>query len=570
MLEGMKKHILLVHPKFPTTYWGFQESLSIIGKKASLPPLGLITLAAYLPDEWDLTLVDLNIAPLDDRDLLWADAVLMGGMLLQFDSMQDVTTRAHELRRPVVVGGPAPTTSPELFSNADLLVQGEVEERESEVIEAISALWHEQYEKKVGLAASARVLPAPPSHPDMTKVPVPRFDLLDIKAYTTMSIQYSRGCPFHCEFCDIVEIFGHASRVKTDEQILAELDTLRRLGFSGSIFFVDDNFIGNKKAVRHLLPKITTWQQTHERPFDFYTEASINLARDPKLTRTMIQAGFRSVFVGIETPSTKALEEAGKKQNLALDLNEAIATLTQAGLEVMGGFIVGFDSDTPDIFEIQRAFIQSNPIPLAMIGTLIALPETALWRRLDAEGRLRTSTSGDQFGRSNFIPAMDERALLSGYRQLMKDLYSPAAYYERCAAYIKQAGRLPAGGWQGISDLKDFANILYKIGIKSPDRKHFWRLLRQVIEFAPHTLKWAVVHAIQGEHMIRYTSKHVLPRLDEALAEYDHEQALAQPEIEIRRPARQPIDPHQPKVLPFPSRRPAARRLHPALSSAQQ
>ncbi|MCD6498942.1 MAG: B12-binding domain-containing radical SAM protein [Deltaproteobacteria bacterium] len=562
----MKKHILLVHPRFPTTYWGFQESLSLIGKKASLPPLGLVTLAAYLPHEWDLRLVDLNIVSIDNRDLLWADVLLVGGMLLQLDSMREVIARAHRLGRPVVIGGPAPTTSPELFDEADLVVQGEIEERETDVIEAISALWSKTPD---GTEALPHVLAAPQTHPDMSKVLVPRFDLLDIEAYTTMSIQYSRGCPFHCEFCDIVEIFGHASRVKTDDQILVELDAIHRLGFRGSIFFVDDNFIGNKKAVRRLLPKIAAWQETHGRPFDFYTEASINLARDSKLTSSMIQSGFRSVFVGIETPSAEALAEAGKKQNLAVDLNEAIATMTRAGLEVMGGFIVGFDSDGPEIFEIQRSFIQSNPIPLAMIGPLIALPETALWRRLEEEGRLRASTSGDQFGRSNFVPIMDERALLVGYRQLMADLYSPKAYYERCEAYIKEAGRLPTGGLAGVTDIKDFANALYKIGLKSPHRRLFWRLLRQSFGAAPHTLKWAVVHAIQGEHMIRYTQEYVLPRLDAALDELDEERASARPVVETRRPVSPSIAAKQPKVLRFPSRPVLARDLNPVQSSFQ-
>lgn len=545
--KAMKRHVLLVHPKFPTTYWGFQESLALVGKKASLPPLGLVTLAAYLPDEWELRLLDLNIGPLTDRDLRWADAVLTGGMLIQKDSMQTVTDRAHRLGRPVVVGGPAPTTSPELFTGADLVVQGEIEDRPTELVEAITALWDRERNCSV-----PEILAAPQGHPDMAKARVPRFDLLEIRNYTSMSIQYSRGCPFNCEFCDIVEIFGHASRVKTDEQILAELDLLYELGFVGSIFFVDDNFIGNKKAVRHLLPKIARWQEERGRPFDFYTEASINLAKDPKLTEAMIQAGFRSVFVGIETPSAEALAEAGKKQNLALDLNEAIATLTRAGLEVMGGFIVGFDSDKEDIFEIQRAFIQSNPIPLAMIGVLIALPGTALWRRLEAEGRLRGHTLGDQFGRANFVPTMDERMLLAGYRRLLADIYNPEAYYERCEHYVRQAGPIPTSGWAGMSDIKDFLKMLYKIGLRSPRRRHFWRLLRVAAQSGPHSVKWAVVHAIQGEHMIRYTQEEVLPRLDRTLALMDKEQERVSEKP--RKTRTLATERKQPEVIAFPGR----------------
>lgn len=555
----MKTHILLVHPEFPTTYWGFQESLSIVGLKASLPPLGLVTLAAYLPPEWDLRLVDLNIAPLDDGDLLWADVVLVGGMLIQLEAMQEVIRRAHRLHRPVAVGGPAPTTSPERFDAADLIVQGEVEGRSDVVVRAIASL---DVEPSRALAETApRVLPSPAAYPDMSTARIPRFDLLDIRSYTSASIQYSRGCPFHCEFCDVVEIFGHASRVKTDEQVLAEIEALHRLGYTGSIFFVDDNFIGNRKAVRRLLPKIAAWQEAHGRPVDFYTEASINLARDPRLMDDMVRAGFRSVFVGIETPSTEALAEAGKKQNLAGDLGEAIATLTRVGLEVMGGFIVGFDADTPEIFEAQRAFIQSQPIPLAMIGILIALPGTALWQRLDKEGRLRTLTQGDQFGRPNFAPAMDERALLAGYRQLMADLYSPQAYYARCEAYALQSSPLPVSGWKGGADIQDLLRVLYKIGLRSPRRRQFWRLIRQVALHAPHTLKWAIVHAIQGEHMIRYTEEHVLPRMDEALAELDSghvasKAAAAQPAAHPAHP--RGAKPIWPSPLPLPTQPAAA------------
>ncbi|MCK5798067.1 MAG: B12-binding domain-containing radical SAM protein [Deltaproteobacteria bacterium] len=528
----MTKRVLLVHPTFPTTYWGFQESLAIIKTKASLPPLGLVTLAAYLPPSWDLRLVDLNIDALENRDLRWADVILMGGMLIQLKSMHEVISRAHSLDRPVVVGGPAPTTSPEAFGDADLIVQGEIEGQVDTLREALDSLMSPRnplQSKNAGdrQRGSARILAAPKQHPSMSSARVPRFDLLKIHDYTSLSIQYSRGCPFHCEFCDIVEIFGHRPRVKSDDQVLAEIATLHRLGYTGSIFFVDDNFIGNKRTVQRLLPKLASWQRAHGRPFDFYTEASVNLAADERLMLQMIDAGFRSVFVGIETPSTEALTQAGKSQNLGIDLNEAIATLTRTGLEVMGGFIVGFDTDTAAIFEMQRAFIQRNPIPLAMVGLLIALPETALSRRLEGEGRLRGPTSGDQFGRPNFEPAMDERTLLVGYRKLMVDLYSPEAYYDRCEAYVRQAGPLPIGGDEGATDIAAFLRIAYHVGLRSPRRRLFWRLLHHARRAAPHVLKWAVVHALQGEHMIRYTQEHLLPRLDAAIRVIDAERVAA-------------------------------------------
>jgi radical SAM superfamily enzyme YgiQ (UPF0313 family) len=505
------KKILLVHPHFPVTYWGFQDALRIVDRKAALPPLGLITLAAALPARWELRLVDLNCGPLRDEDLRWADVVFTGGMLIQLESMREVMARAHALGRPVVVGGPTATTCPDVFADADVIFQGEAEGRIDEIVEAVDAL---------GPPATGQlVVPAGEGRPDISQVPTPRFDLLNVKDYTTMSIQYSRGCPFRCEFCDIVELFGHTPRVKTNEQVLAELESIRRLGFKGSVFVVDDNFIGKKRAVRELLPLITEWQREHGMPFDFYTEASIDLASDDELMTAMIAAGFRSVFVGIETPSKSALAEAHKGQNLRMDLAEAVDRMTAAGLEVMGGFIVGFDSDRDDIFEAQREFIQRSPVVLAMVGVLFALPGTALWRRLAGTDRLRDRSVGDQFGRSNFLPVMDEERLLRGYRELMRELYSAEAFYGRCENYLDRVGEIPHSGDQGLDDILYFVKIAFGLGVRSPRRRLFWRLLNKARTGVPHGFKWAVVKALQGEHMIRYTEEHVLPRLDRAIAE---------------------------------------------------
>jgi radical SAM superfamily enzyme YgiQ (UPF0313 family) len=509
------RNVLLIYPRFPITYWGFQDALKLVNKRASLPPLGLVTLAACLPDSWELRLRDLNIEPLSDRDLQWAEVVFVGGMLVQLDSMQEVISRAHELGRPVVVGGPTATSSPEVFPTADVVFQGEVEDDTEALVQTVEAL--------SGLEAPGRgaqvVLPPGEQRPSMSRVPLPRFDLLDLQQYNSMSIQYSRGCPFHCEFCDIVEIFGHVPRVKSSQQVLAELQELHRLGFVGSIFVVDDNFIGNKREVRKLLPQITRWQEARGRPFDFYTEASVNLAADPELMESMVQAGFRSVFVGIETPSEQALKHASKGQNLRVDLEQAIDRMTRAGLEVMGGFIVGFDQDGPAIFEAQRRFIEASPIPLAMINVLCALPGTQLWRRLEREGRLRGRPNGDPFGRANFAPSMDEVVLLRGYRDLMQQIYSADSYYRRCEQFVERAREIPISGWQGAGDIKAFLQALLQVGIRSPRRRHFWRLLRKARRAPAHVFKWAVVHALQGEHMIRYTEEHVVPRMDRAIGE---------------------------------------------------
>ncbi len=517
-------NVLLVYPRFPVTYWGFQDALKLVNKRASLPPLGLVTLAACLPATWSFRLVDLNVSELRQEDLRWSDVVFLSGMLVQLDSMRSVMERTRAAGRPLVVGGPTATTAPDHFPDADLVFQGEIEGRAPDLARAVEELiagWGEM------APSGPRIIVANEVRPDMSDVSVPRFDLLELEHYTSMAIQYSRGCPFRCEFCDVIEIFGRVSRVKAARQIIAELDALRELGFEGSVFLVDDNFIGNKREVVKLLPMLARWQDAHGRPYELYTEASINLASDPALMEAMVRAGFSTVFVGIETPSKIALAESGKGQNLRQDPAEAIATMTRAGLEVMGGFIVGFDSDGPDIFDAQRELIMGSPVCLAMVGLLIALPGTALWKRLEREGRLRGAPGGDQFERSNVSPVMDEEDLLRGYRDLLRDLYSPEAYYKRCEAYVDQVGTIPVSGWRGIEDIHYFLKALLHIGIRSPRRLLFWRLLLKALGARPHTLKWAVVKALQGEHMIRYTAEHVLPSLDQAIEELVEERRMA-------------------------------------------
>jgi radical SAM superfamily enzyme YgiQ (UPF0313 family) len=503
---------LLVYPHFPVTYWGFQYGLRLIGKRATLPPLGLITVAALLPSHWHVRLVDLNVETLHDDDLLWADVVLMGGLLIQAESMQEVIARARVFHRPVAVGGPAPTTSPDLFGDADVVFQGEAEGRIDELVRALAQR-----------SGSRLILKAPTSFPDMTSVPVPRFDLLDLSQYASVSVQYSRGCPFQCEFCDVIEIFGRKPRVKTPEQVVDELEAIHRLGYKGTLFFVDDNFIGNKPAVKRLLPIVRDWQRTRGHPFELYTEASVDLAADPQLLRGMVDAGFSSVFLGIETPSVTALEQAKKLQNLRLDPAEAIDRITRAGLEVMGGFIVGFDSDGPDIFTLQREFLDRQPIPLAMVGILTALPGTALWRRLKTEGRLRQRSNGDQFFRPNFAPMMDERALLRGYAELMKWLYSPKAYYRRCEAYLNRAGSISETRSSTLSEVGALLRTIWHVGVLSPRRRLFWQLMVKAMLRGRGQIRQAVAHAVKGEHLILFTRKHVVPRMERALAKISAE-----------------------------------------------
>ena len=500
--------ILLAYPEFPKTYWGFQDSLPFVAKKTSLPPLGLLTVAALLPSNWEIRLVDLNVRKLRDSDIRWADVVLAGGMLIQTPSLHEIVARSHALGRQVVVGGPAPTTDPDEFGDADCCFMGEAEGKIGPLVAALER----------GGALPRRFPADPTGYPAMSTVPVPRFDLLDWRKYASMSIQYSRGCPFSCEFCDIIEIFGRVPRVKSPAQVKAELQALLATGYKGSVFFVDDNFIGNKKAVREFLPELLAWQTAHRYPFEFYTEASVNLADDDALIQAMVQAHFTSVFLGIETPSVEALKLTGKRQNAAVDLVQAVDHLTRSGLEVMGGFIVGFDSDDPTIFEAQRRFIASIPVPLAMVGLLMALPGTALWRRLEREGRIRETATGDQFGRPNFVPAMDERKLLEGYHTLLGEIYRPDSYYARCEAFLSRWPRPAINRLPSLDELKAFARAIVGIGIASPRRWHFWRLVASSARKAPHALSLAVTLAIFGEHLIRYTEKTVRPRVQAAIA----------------------------------------------------
>jgi len=507
---------LLVNPELPVTYWGFSESMKILGKSVSQPPLGLITLAAHLPASWHIRLVDLNVQPLAEDDLIWADAVLIGGMFIQAPSMQEVITRAKLRGRLAVVGGPAPTTAPELFETADVIFQGEVEGRVDALLDAMDAC-------RIAEIIEQQIVEATGAYPEASTMVVPRYDLLRVDRYSSMSMQTSRGCPFQCEFCDIIQIFGRRPRVKSAEQVLAELDAIYALGYRGALFVVDDNFIGNKRAVGEILPHVARWQQARGRPFELTTEASVNLAEDEPLLDALVEAGFVAVFLGIETPSLDALKEANKAQNTKLDLKAAVERITRRGIEVLGGFIVGFDHDGPEIFDAQRVFIESSPIPLAMVGVLNALPGTPLYERMHRQGRLREASTGDQFGPPNFVPAMGDDQLLRGYAELMAAVYEPEAYYERCSNYLDLVPQGRSVHGDGDRSPLAVARIIFALGVSSRHRRRFWRLLSKAIFKGPAAVRRAVTHALLGEHLIQYTEAHVLPRLRRAIISADAE-----------------------------------------------
>jgi radical SAM superfamily enzyme YgiQ (UPF0313 family) len=509
--------VLLVAPTFPTTYWGFEGSMSFIRRRANLPPLGLATVAALLPPHWELRLIDTNVRELRDDDIRWANAVLIGGMHIQVASMNELVTRARTLGVRTVVGGPAPTGSPELFSDADAIFIGEAEGRDAELIAAVTG------------AHSGRLRPASArERPPMELVPVPRFDLLELDRYASVSMQYSRGCPYDCEFCDVIKLFGRRPRVKSNDQVLAELAELYALGYRGSIFFVDDNFIGHRRAVKGLLRDLARFQSARGYPFQLYTEATINLASDDELIEAMVRGGFSAVFIGIESPSAESLAAAGKVQNLSVDLAAAVDKLVCAGIEVMGGFILGFDPDGPDVFEAHHRFITETGIPMAMVGLLIALPGTRLEGRLRAEGRLRGTSDGDSFCRPNFEPAMDEATLLSGYADLMARLYSADEYYGRCERMVERARKGEAArSAKSLDNVMTFARAIVGIGIASQRRRHFWRLLWHAATRAPHNFVLAVTKAVMGEHLIRYTDEILLPRMHAAIAELAADETIA-------------------------------------------
>jgi radical SAM superfamily enzyme YgiQ (UPF0313 family) len=459
---------LLVYPEFPDTYWSFRHALSFEGKRSAFPPLGLLTISAMLPDAWERRLVDMNVQPLKAADIEWADVVFCSAMLVQKDSLRRVVELCKAEGKRVVIGGPYVTTSAEHLPEADHIFLGEAETILPEFVRDL-----ERGEPKRIYQAAER--------PALSATPIPHFQLADLKHYSAMSVQYSRGCPFQCEFCDIIEIYGRVPRTKSNEQMLAELDALFRLGWRGMVFIVDDNFIGNKRNVKRLLPALADWSERHGRPFSFITEASVNLAEDEELLDGMRRANFRRVFLGIETPVEASLKEAQKGQNMRGNLLDSVRRIQNYGMEVMAGFIVGFDNDPDDIFERQMEFIRESAIPLAMVGLLTALPDTQLWRRLEREGRLLLESTGNNTdGSLNFVPKMDATRLIEGYKSLMRTIYSPGEYYQRALNCLERvvAGAPNARRNLVASDVVTLSRIVLALGVRDRARGEFWRYLR--------------------------------------------------------------------------------------------
>lgn len=495
--------VLLVNPEFPDSYWSGRAALSFVGKKSASPPLALITVAALLPQHWEFRLIDLAIEPLLDEHIRWADVVMLTGMLVQKRSLLEILDRCSRLGVKTVVGGPYATALPDELHMADHVVCGEGEL----IIPMLGADLE---------AGCAKHLYREDEKPAMNEAPRPRFDLLQADAYNSMAVQFSRGCPFRCEFCDIIVMYGRKPRVKTAEQIIGELEAILATGFSGPVFFVDDNFIGNKKAVKEVLPQIAEWRRRTKAPIDFYTEASINLADDPDLMDRMTDAGFVSVFIGIETPSQESLKETKKTQNLNRDMTEQVHEVFQRGIEVWAGFILGFDNDGPDIFDRMVEFIETAAIPRAAIGVLGALPNTPLHARLAKEGRLREAQAADQFGLTNVMTNIPDLMMAAGYRRVLERLYEPESYFRRCLrsldfwAPVKGAHRPLT--W---SNARAGLRAMWTQGVESDYRLAYWRFLAEVARRYPSKLGRGIGIAAFGHHFIMYTRTTVVPGLVE-------------------------------------------------------
>lgn len=484
--------ILLVSPRTPDTFWSFAHVLRFVAKKAAFPPLGLLTIAAMLPRDWELKLVDLNVERLDDADLGWADFVLLGAMIVHQESVREIARRCHALGKRVVAGGPLFTTGHEAFPEIPHFVLGEAEEIMPRLVADLRA-------------GTLQPVYRAPGFPRLEQTPVPRYDLIRLRNYVTMAAQFSRGCPFDCEFCDIIVMNGRVPRTKAPAQFVAELEALRRRGWKDMVFVVDDNFIGNRARTKALLRAMIEWRERTRPAMGFLTEASINLADDAELRALMVAAGFRKVFVGIETPSAAALEECRKLQNTGRDLVAAVQTLQASGLEVMGGFIVGFDSDTRDIFKQQFDFIQHSGVATAMVGLLTALPQTRLYHRLQREGRLLAESSGNNtVADLNFRPKLNREYLENGYRELMRRLYEPRNYYRRIRTFLAnyQAGsseRLRVS-W---SDLEAFVKSFWLLGVWYRGRWAYWRFFVGTLVRRPRRFRLAIELAIIGHHFRR-------------------------------------------------------------------
>ncbi len=484
-------NVLLVYPKYPNTFWSFKYALEFINKKSSFPPLGLLTIASLLPKDWSLKLIDLNIKNLTDEQIKWADLVIISAMSIQRDSAIEVIKRCKKFKVKVAGGGPLFNVEPNRFNNIDYLILGEGEITIPEFINDFKNGKTKKLYKSTKFA-------------DMTLSPLPKWELVEnVNDYASMCIQFSRGCPFNCEFCNVTSLFGRKIRTKTAEQIINELNKIYELGWRGGVFFVDDNFVAPRKKVKNeTLPALIKWMEEKKYPFEFFTQASIDLSDDDELIDLMIKAGFDTVFIGIETPNEESLIEVKKYQNVKRDLLKSVKKLHKKGLQVQAGFIVGFDNDPPDIFDRQINFIQKSGIMTAMVGLLIAAPGTKLYERLKSENRLLDYFVGNNTDIAiNFIPKIDKEKLIKGYLKIVNTIYSPKIYYNRLITFLKDYNP-PRLIDISLSKerLKAFFKALFKLGLIEKERIYFLKVFFWTIFKKIKSLPLAIHISITGYH----------------------------------------------------------------------
>ena len=491
--------ILLVYPQYPDTFWSFRYALKFVSKKAAFPPLGLLTVAAMLPGGWEKKLVDMNVTRLTDGDIKWADYVFLSAMVVQRNSVKEVITRCNKLDTRIVAGGPLFTTGYKEFNGVDHFVLGEAEVTMPTFLKDLEE-------------GCTRHIYTSSRRPDISQTPIPLWSLINMKHYSSMNVQYSRGCPFNCEFCDIIILNGHKPRTKEKEQVLAELEALYHRGWRGGVFIVDDNFIGNKKKLKlEILPAIIEWRQGKKHPFVLSTEASINLADDEELMKLMVDAGFNAVFIGIETPNEESLVECAKSQNQNRDLVASVKKVQNYGLEVQGGFIVGFDSDPLSIFRNQISFIQKSGIVTAMVGLLNAPPGTRLYQRLKKENRLVKAFTGNNTDCSlNFIPKMNYETLIDGYKHILDTIYSPGNYYERVKTFLREykprgeiASRLQS------HHIRAFVKSIWFLGIREKGRRYYWKLFLSTLLKQPRKFPLSISLSVYGYHFRKVVKKYI-------------------------------------------------------------
>lgn len=482
-------NVLLINPKVPNTFWSLKSALKFISKKALLPPLGLLTVAAMLPVGWKKKVLDMNTTHLRDGDLKWADYVFLSGMVIQKQSVDQVIERCSQLGKKIVAGGPLFTAFPEIYTNIDHLVLKEAELTLPKFLKDLEA-GHPKFFYNTH------------TRPSLAETPLPLWELIDTKKYAMMCLQYSRGCPFGCDFCDVTKLFGHTLRTKSTEQILAELDHIYTTGWRGEVFFVDDNFIGKKSTLKkELLPAIIKWMQEKKHPFCFNTQASINIADDEELMSLMVQAGFDSVFVGIESPNEQSLAECNKVQNKGRNLEACIRKIIQSGLQVQGGFILGFDNDHVSVFDRLIQLIQNSGIVVAMVGLLNAPRGTKLYQRLYRENRLSQSPTGDNTDCTmNFIPKMDLSKLLKGYEKVVRTIYSQKYYCRRIKTFLKHYRPDTKTKTKFHPyNIKALVKSAWHMGIVGKGRLHYWALLLWSMRNPSH-FQLAVRFSIYGYH----------------------------------------------------------------------